>query len=97
MPSHSSNTSPTPFPFLPVVLESPKTTSAHRSVPSSDVSDAASRAGTGRGKPRAGRRTVVAEAAQPPGMDVDGRNALHVEVVRSIAPERLTLLGAIVR
>ncbi|MFK0379148.1 hypothetical protein [Pandoraea sp. NPDC090278] len=86
-----------PFPFLPVVLESPKASPSHGSAASPEVSEPASRASAVRNKPRTSRRPAVVEAAQPPGMGGDGGCPLRVEVVRSVAPECLTLLGAIVR
>ncbi|WP_150576161.1 hypothetical protein [Pandoraea aquatica] len=86
-----------PFPFLPVVLESPKASTSHSSAALPEVSEPASRASAVRTKPRTSRRSALIEAAQPPGMGDDGGCPLRVEVVRSIAPECLTLLGAIVR
>ncbi|VVE06764.1 hypothetical protein PCO31010_02434 [Pandoraea commovens] len=97
MPPRTSNASPMPFPFLPVVLESPKASTSHGSAASPEVSEPASRASAVRSKPRTSRRLAVVEAAQPPGMGGDGGCSLRVDVVRSIAPECLTLLGAIVR
>lgn len=105
MPPRTSNASPMPFPFLPVVLESPKASpktspkasTSHGSAASPEVSGPASRASAVRSKPRTSRRPAVVEAAQPPGMGGDGGCPLRVEVVRSVAPECLTLLGAIVR
>ncbi len=97
MPSHSSNASPMPFPFLPVVIDSPQTASARHAESSATASDALLRAGAGRSKSRAAPRSGVDAAATPPGMTPDARNALRVEVVRSVAPGCLTLLGAIIR
>lgn len=94
MPSHSSNASPMPFPFLPIVLDSPQTSSARSSVPSSDASQRTSAA---RGKSRTAQRGCADEAAQPPSVEADGHSTLRVEVARSIAPGCLTLLGAIIR
>ncbi|WP_150668632.1 hypothetical protein [Pandoraea anhela] len=92
-----------PFPFLPVVLDAPKAAPAHSASGTSgkaalpEVAEASRRTGAGRAKPRTSRRGNVAEAAQPPGMDAECGNALRIEVVRRIAPECLTVLGAIVR
>ncbi|VVE78782.1 hypothetical protein PSP31121_01835 [Pandoraea sputorum] len=100
MPSRTSNASPMPFPFLPVVLESPKASTSHGSAASPEVSEPASRASAVGSKPRTSRtnrRPAVVEAAQPPGVGGEGGCPPRVEVVRSIAPECLTLLGAIVR
>ncbi|VVD65792.1 hypothetical protein PCA20602_00347 [Pandoraea capi] len=97
MSSHSSNPSPMPFPFLPVVLDAPKAAPARGTPSSPDAADVSRHASAGRGKPRNSRRGGVAQAAQPPGMDAAAREALRIEVVRSVSPECLTVLGAIVR
>ncbi|AKM29899.1 hypothetical protein AB870_06915 [Pandoraea faecigallinarum] len=65
MPSHSPDPSPMPFPFLPVVLESPKSAKSSKSSPSAKASDVP--------KPLPGREaasqgvTQVAAAAESPG------------------------------
>ncbi|AJP58610.1 hypothetical protein UC34_20005 [Pandoraea vervacti] len=109
MPSHSSNASPMPFPFLPVVIESPTSPQSSRtskgapacgsasSPATADIGQTSSRSGDGRAKARAGRRGTMNEAAQPPGMDAQAGIALRVEVVRRVSPDGLTVLGGIVR
>ncbi|SUA92002.1 hypothetical protein [Pandoraea pulmonicola] len=91
-----------PFPFLPVVLASPPASRARTSSSSASESRAdravkSDGAGTANGgRTRAGQRTGA--VATPPGLDAAAANGeLRVEVVRRIAREDVTLLGAIVR
>ncbi|MDR3398100.1 MAG: hypothetical protein P4M06_11120 [Pandoraea sp.] len=95
-----SNAPPSPFPFLPVVLESP-TGQQGRSTPASDgtarAPDKAVRRLT-HGKGRAACRSAVSTMQSVPGLSLDdAAQMLRVEVVRRIDPAWVTLLGAIVR
>ncbi|AJE97535.1 hypothetical protein B7H01_25805 [Pandoraea apista] len=95
-----SNAPPSPFPFLPVVLESPTGTQgrarpiAKRMGRSSDTTPRE----LSRGKGRAACRSTAGVVQSVPGLSLDdGAAALRVEIVRRIDPAWVTLLGAIVR
>ncbi|EON11245.1 hypothetical protein [Pandoraea sp. SD6-2] len=95
-----SNAPPSPFPFLPVVLESP-TGAQGRALSAGDraarSSDKTTRQSS-RGKGRAACRSTANAMQSVPGLSLDdGAAALRVEVVRRIDPAWVTLLGAIVR
>ncbi|VVD86062.1 hypothetical protein PHO31112_01365 [Pandoraea horticolens] len=95
-----SNAPPSPFPFLPVVLESP-TGAQGRALPAGNRAarppDKATRPSS-RGKGRAACRCAADAMQSVPGLSLDdGAAALRVEVVRRVDPAWVTLLGAIVR
>ncbi|BDD92850.1 hypothetical protein PCE31106_00961 [Pandoraea cepalis] len=102
-----SNAPPSPFPFLPVVLESPVGAQG-RAMSSPDgtacMPEPASRRlargapDTPRGKGRTPPRRRLGAVQNVPGLSLgDGGATLRVEVVRRIDPAGVALLGAIVR
>ncbi|QHE93833.1 hypothetical protein [Pandoraea fibrosis] len=95
-----SNAPPSPFPFLPVVLESPAGAQG-RARPAAERTGRSSDKATpeiSRGKGRATCRGVAGVVQSVPGLSLDdGAEALRVEIVRRLDPAGVTLLGAIVR
>lgn len=104
-----SNAPPSPFPFLPVVLESPVGAQGRaRAAPPPDgaahAPETASRrlprgaTDASRGKGRAACRRHAGAMQDVPGLSPGDEGAtLRAEVVRRIDPARVALLGAIVR
>lgn len=95
-----SNAPPSPFPFLPVVLESPAGAQS-RARPAAERTGRSPGKSTreiSRGKGRAACRGAAGVMQSVPGLSPDdGAEALRVEIVRRIDPAWVTLLGAIVR
>lgn len=102
-----SNAPPSPFPFLPVVLESPAGAQGRAMSPpdgTACVPEKASRRlargapDTSRDKGRTPCRRHLGAMQNVPGLSQgDGVATLRVDVVRRIDPARVALLGAIVR
>ncbi|VVD67316.1 hypothetical protein PEP31012_00416 [Pandoraea eparura] len=102
-----SNAPPSPFPFLPVVLESPVGAQGRAMSPPDGAARAPETASrrltrgatdTSRGKGRAACRRHAGAMQHVPGLSPgDDGEALRAEVVRRIDPARVALLGAIVR
>ena len=95
-----SNAPPSPFPFLPVVLESPAGTQGRARLAAERTGRSPDKATRemSRGKGRAACRGAAGVMQSVPGLSLDdSAGALRVEVVRRIEPTWVTLLGAIVR
>ncbi len=91
MPPKSS---PTTFPFIPVVLGSP---SPERVEKGASVRGRSSAAQADGGVGKAAGRNGARKGVSPPDIQADGAGPLRVEVERRVTPEGLTVLGAIVR
>ena len=102
-----SNAPPSPFPFLPVVLESPAAARA-RKLPATDGAaclpekvarrPARGTSDASRGKARATCRSSAGKMQTVPGLSLDdSAAAFRAEIERRIDPAGVTLLGAIIR
>lgn len=95
-----SNAPPSPFPFLPVVLESPSGAQARTLTTGGGTARSPGKATRqlSRAKGRAACRSAAGAIQSVPGLSLNEETeALRVEVVRRIDPAWVTLLGAIVR